>query len=170
MSQGQLHVVVRHLRRLVGEGSAEPTDRQLLARFAAGRDEAAFAALVERHGPLVWGVCRRVLHDPHLAEDAFQATFLVLVRRAGSIRKHGSVGSWLHGVAYRVAVKARTRAHVTRAPPSFPRRRRHGWPPDAVRLRNQHEEKKRRRFFFSSSPLLFNSRSERSRRSRLVPL
>src|SRR5262249_50266505 len=63
----------------------------------------------------VWGVCRRVLSDAHLAEDAFQATFLVLVRKAGSIHKRASVGSWLYGVAYRVAVKARTRAESRRA-------------------------------------------------------
>jgi RNA polymerase sigma factor (sigma-70 family) len=116
MTPATLNEVLRHLRRLTdAQGVRDLTDGELLERFHDRREEVAFAALVERHGPLVWGVCRRVLHDPHLAEDAFQATFLVLVRRAGSIRKHGSVGSWLHGVAYRVAVKARTRAHVTRA-------------------------------------------------------
>src|SRR5262249_26989691 len=86
------------------------TDGDLLERFLTRREEAAFALLVQRHGPMVLGVCRRVLHDRHTAEDAFQATFLILVRRATSIRKHESVGSWLHGVARRVAVKARAQA------------------------------------------------------------
>src|SRR5262249_39456175 len=108
MTGASLDTVLRHLRHAA---AADPvaglTDRQLLQRFAAGREEAAFAALVLRHGPLVLGVCRRVLADAHDAEDAFQATFLVLAKRAASIRKHESVGSWLHGVAHRVAVKAK---------------------------------------------------------------
>ena len=73
-------------------------------------DETAFAALVSRHGPMVLGVCRRALRDEHDVEDAFQATFLVLVRRAGSIRDGERVGHWLHGVAHRVAVRARANA------------------------------------------------------------
>ena len=96
-------------------GATGATDGELLERFAAGRDEAAFAALLRRHGPMVLGVCRRILHDSHEAEDAFQATFLVLVRKAASIAKRQSVGSWLHGVAYRTAWKAKTRAHRRRA-------------------------------------------------------
>src|SRR5579864_1435343 len=86
------------------------TDGQLLERFICRRDESAeiaFRALVERYGPMVLGVCRSVLHDPHDSEDAFQATFLVLVRKANSIRNCNSLGSWLYGVAHRVAVRAK---------------------------------------------------------------
>lgn len=84
----------------------------MLERFAAQGEEAAFRALVDRHAPLVLGVCRRVLGDEHEAEDACQATFLVLARQAGTIRKHSSVASWLYGVALRVSAKAR--AHAAR--------------------------------------------------------
>ena len=77
------------------------TDARLLESFVARRDEAAFAALVQRHGPMVLGTCRRVLRDPHDAEDAFQAAFLVLVRKADSIRRRELLGNWLYGVAYR---------------------------------------------------------------------
>jgi RNA polymerase sigma factor (sigma-70 family) len=82
-------------------------DAQLLERFAARHSEGAFAVLVERHGPLVHGVCRRVLGDAHDAEDAFQATFLVLARKAHTIHKQQSLASWLYKVAYRVALRAR---------------------------------------------------------------
>lgn len=85
-------------------------DSQLLEQFIVGQDEAAFRALVLRHGPTVLRVCRRILRDPHEIEDAFQATFLVLVRRAPSIRDPESLSSWLHGVAYRVAKRARRAA------------------------------------------------------------
>ena len=87
--------------------AAIPTDAQLLQRFASARDEAAFALLVERHGPLVLSVCRRVLGTVQDAEDAFQATFLVLARKAGVIREPGLLGNWLYGVASRIARKAR---------------------------------------------------------------
>jgi RNA polymerase sigma factor (sigma-70 family) len=100
--------VLRHLRRAAlltaGEG---PSDTQLLDAFLVRRDEAAFEALLRRHGPMVLGVCRRVLRNWHDAEDAFQATFLVLARQAASIRTRHVVASWLYGVAYRTAMKAR---------------------------------------------------------------
>jgi RNA polymerase sigma factor (sigma-70 family) len=84
-----------------------PTDAHLLRRFSSDRDEAAFATLVERHGPLVLSVCRRVLGTVQDAEDAFQATFLVLARKASGIRDPGLLGNWLYGVASRIARKAR---------------------------------------------------------------
>jgi RNA polymerase sigma factor (sigma-70 family) len=87
-------------------------DAQLLERFALRRDEAAFEALLHRHGPLVFGVCRRLLYEPHDAEDAFQATFLVLARKAGAVGRRAPLGNWLYGVAYRVA--ARLRKNVAR--------------------------------------------------------
>jgi RNA polymerase sigma factor (sigma-70 family) len=102
--------VLRHLRRVVvrhGEGGL--SDAQLLERFAKERDEAAFEVLVWRHGPMVMAVGRRVLHNLHDAEDVLQATFLALVRQAGSIRRRGAVGAWLHQVAYRVALRAKER-------------------------------------------------------------
>src|SRR5262249_23067276 len=83
------------------------TDGQLLARFVACRDECAFTTLVRRHGPMVLSVCRRALHHEQDAEDAFQAAFLVLARKAQSVAKRESVGSWLYSVAYHVALKAR---------------------------------------------------------------
>ena len=88
----------------------DSTDAELLDRFARSRDHAAFAALVRRHGPMVFGVCRRILHDPNDAEEAFQVTFLVLVRKAGALREPGRLANWLYGVANRVARKARVSA------------------------------------------------------------
>jgi DNA-directed RNA polymerase specialized sigma24 family protein len=103
-----------HLATLFRAGTVSGlSDAELLDRFVAGRDEAGeanFRALVARHGPMALRVCRSVLDDPHAAEDAFQVTFLALARNAGSIRKHGSIASWLHGTAHRVARKAKTAA------------------------------------------------------------
>src|SRR5215472_11632849 len=106
MASAPAGAILQHIHRLVAP-HVEQSDGQLLQRFAAAREEAAFAALLQRHGGLVWSVCRHVLHREHDAEDAFQATFLVLARRATAIRKSDSVASWLHGVAYRISVKAK---------------------------------------------------------------
>jgi RNA polymerase sigma factor (sigma-70 family) len=115
MPSGSLGAVLRYLRRLAVPGPVgDRTDGQLLERFVSRRDEDAFAALVQRHGPLVWGVCRRVLGHADDAADAFQATFLVLVRKAGSVVKRDSVRSWLYGVAHRVAVRARVSSRQRR--------------------------------------------------------
>jgi RNA polymerase sigma factor (sigma-70 family) len=111
MVHGQLNVVLRHIHKLGGAPGLDGFhDGQLLERFADGREEAAFTALVQRHGPLVLGVCRRVLGNAHDAEDAFQATFLILLRRAHALDRRGSVAGWLHTVAYHVALRARAAA------------------------------------------------------------
>lgn len=100
--------VYRHLLTFVGsQASRGRTDGQLLQEFTAHQDEEAFATLLRRHAGLVWGVCRRILSCEADVEDAFQATFLVLARRAGSIRAGESVSSWLYGTAYRVALRAK---------------------------------------------------------------
>ena len=106
--------LIDYLRRVVlAGGKADLTDGQLLEDFISRRDEAALAALVRRHGPMVWGVCRRVLRNHHDAEDAFQATFLVLVRKAASIVPREMVANWLYGVAHQTALKARATAAKT---------------------------------------------------------
>jgi RNA polymerase sigma factor (sigma-70 family) len=109
------NAIIRHLRRAVllqvGGGL---TDGQLLAAFINRQDETAFAALVRRHGPMVLNVCRRVLRNAHDADDAFQATFLVLVRKAGSIGLPELLANWLYGVAYNTARKARAAASKRR--------------------------------------------------------
>src|SRR6516165_8321172 len=108
MASTQGAVVLLQIRRLVAvQCSSQQTDLQLLQQFIAEHNEAAFAALVQRHGPMVLGVCRSVLRHRQDAEDAFQATFLVLAHKAGSIRRRDGLGSWLHGVARRVALNAR---------------------------------------------------------------
>ncbi len=120
MANGQPALALRQLRALFASGTTTGlTARELLDRFRARRaecaeaamaSEAAFAALVDRHGAMVWGVCHRVLGDVHEVEDAFQATFLILVRKSGTVRVQGSLGRWLYGVAHRVALRARLRA------------------------------------------------------------
>jgi len=93
-----------------GPATATQTDRELIDQFLRQQDETAFATLVQRHGPMVLGLCRRILDHEQEAEDAFQATFLILVRRAGTLDNPDLLGSWLYGVAYRTARKARTQA------------------------------------------------------------
>jgi RNA polymerase sigma factor (sigma-70 family) len=110
MASAPFGTVLGHIRKLAGAPAARTmTGLQLVRRFAAERDEEAFGELMHRHGSLVLGVCRRILGHEQDAEDAFQAAFLVLARKAGSIRKGESVGSFLYGVAYRIAMKERAR-------------------------------------------------------------
>jgi RNA polymerase sigma factor (sigma-70 family) len=115
MAGGQLSHVLRHIRALVGAAPAGDTsDGSLLARFAAERDQDAFTELVRRHGPLVWSVCRRVLYHEQDAEDAFQAVFLVLARKAGAGGWQASVAGWLYETARRTAQKAQIAAERRR--------------------------------------------------------
>lgn len=109
MSRDRSGVLHRQIEGLFRHGSvAGVPDQELLDRFAEHRDSQAFSALVERHGPMVFGVCRRILGDRHAAEDAFQATFLIMVRKAGTIRVDPSLGRWLYTVTRRVALRARS--------------------------------------------------------------
>ncbi|HTU21702.1 MAG TPA: sigma-70 family RNA polymerase sigma factor [Gemmataceae bacterium] len=108
MSSAQLSSFLRHLRRVLHPAAAEgASDAHLLQRFVQERDQQAFELLIWRHGLMVLNVCRRVLHHEHDAEDAFQATFLALARKADAIGKRESLGSWLYKVAYRIALRAR---------------------------------------------------------------
>jgi RNA polymerase sigma factor (sigma-70 family) len=126
MAHPPLDIVLWRLRRLAGRAPADDlADRALLRRFAESRDEAAFEALLRRHGPMVLGVCRRILGDRHAAEDAFQATFLVLVRKAAGLRRQGTLAGWLYTVARHAALRARHDARRRRecerqAPPRAP--------------------------------------------------
>src|SRR5579871_1479642 len=111
MSSTQVGTLLRFIRQLsAGWKDHELPDHQLLERFIALGDEDSFAALLRRHGPMVLRVCQSVLHNLHDAEDVFQAVFLVLARRAGSINRREAVSSWLYGVAHRLAMKAQPSA------------------------------------------------------------
>ena len=110
MSARRLGVLLDHLYRLVACPSHAGADAALLDHFVRRQDEYAFAALMGRYGPLVWGACRRVVAHEQDAEDVFQATFLLLARNAATIRNRASVGSWLFGVARRLALRARADA------------------------------------------------------------
>src|SRR5580658_6615527 len=110
MAKQALNGVLKHLRTVAAVHiNRELPDRELLERFVSTSDEAAFTVLIERHGPMVLGVCRRALPNFHDAEDACQATFLVLARKAASVRKKTSLSSWLHGVACRAAANLKDR-------------------------------------------------------------
>jgi sigma-70-like protein len=109
MANTQMGAVLQYVRQLgAAPNTTGPIDQQLLQDFSLRRDEAAFTALVQRHGSLVLGVCRSVLGCLEDAEDAFQSTFMVLARKAASIRKGVSLACWLHGVAYRMALQAQS--------------------------------------------------------------
>jgi len=109
MPNGQTNRVLQHLNRVVLQEEIDAlTDAELLVRFLSEQDEAAFEAVLHRHGPMVLNVCRRVLRHTHDAEDAFQATFLVLVRKAASIGQRELLANWLYGVAYRTALEAKS--------------------------------------------------------------
>jgi hypothetical protein len=106
MTPNRLPTLIQHLRKVVAVRGATP-DAQLLDRFLTAHDQAAFQLLVWRHAPLVYAVCRRVLRREPDAEDAFQATFLMLACKVGSMRKEGTVAGWLYRVAYCIALRAR---------------------------------------------------------------
>src|ERR1043166_4647714 len=105
MSAATLNRVIAYVRQLSDTDTRGLTDRQLLERFNRDRDESAFAELVRRHGPMVLVTCRRVLRHHQDAEDAFQAAFLVLARKASSIRQSDSIAGWLYQVAYRLSMR-----------------------------------------------------------------
>lgn len=108
MANQSLNLLLRYLRHLAkAPGDSQTPDQELVERFLQQRDQSAFEALVRRHGALVYKVARRLLHQEQDAEDVFQATFLTLARKASSLRKPGSVASWLHGVAHRLALQMR---------------------------------------------------------------
>lgn len=116
MATRRLNLILERLRSMSGRGSVGKLhDRVLLERFITRGDEAAFRTLLHRHGPMVLDVCRRVLHDRSAADDVFQATFLVLARKAASVRKRELLASWLYGVAYRTAARANVEAAKRRA-------------------------------------------------------
>ena len=140
MSPGRMHRVLLQLRRAAERSDAgERPDAELLRSFIEARDETAFTALVRRHAAMVLGVCRRVTGDAHDAEDAFQAAFCVLLRKAASIRRREVLGSWLYGVAYRTSLAAKVRRAKTRRrehqvdampqPTTMPPEDNHDWQP-----------------------------------------
>jgi RNA polymerase sigma factor (sigma-70 family) len=110
MADLHINSLLHHLGTVAGPHAVRATDQELLARYVHQRDDTAFTLLVQRHGPMVLGICRRLLQNVHDAEDAFQAAFLVLARRAGAIRNTESLAAWLFGVARRVALRARVEA------------------------------------------------------------
>ena len=120
MAERSLRELLRFVHRMAGPPQGVLSDAELLGRFVDFRDEAAFEALVWRHGSLVLGVCRRVLRHEQDAEDAFQAAFLALARKAASVRRRGSIGPWLYRVALRVALRARSQSVGPKSPEPLP--------------------------------------------------
>ena len=123
MTTARIRLLAPRLRELVSANDQQTADRELLRRFAAERDEGAFAEIVRRHGPMALRVCRRVLRGHHDAEDVCQAAFLLLARKAGSVSWHDSVAGWLYRTAYWLSRKARVAAarrarHEARARPA----------------------------------------------------
>src|SRR5215471_8400597 len=107
MTTANVSRLIPHLRRAAGEHETVLSDEELLRRYLSARDQSAFAALVQRHGAMVFAVSQSVLRQRHDAEDVFQTAFLILARKADTIRRHEGVGCWLHRVAYRLALKVR---------------------------------------------------------------
>src|SRR5437879_592039 len=108
MAGNPFGLALRHLRKQTARHQGNGvSDAQILERFVESRDESAFELLLYRHGAMVWGVCHRILRDHHDAEDAFQAAWLTLARKAGSIGRSDAVSSWLYKVAYRIALRSR---------------------------------------------------------------
>ncbi|MHC5544165.1 RNA polymerase sigma factor, partial [Singulisphaera rosea] len=106
-----LGAAIRQINRLFGRGTvAGCSDAELLERFASGQEAGAIEGLVARHGPMVLSVCRGILKDPNDAEDAFQATFLILVKKSRTLRNQNALGPWLYRVAHRVAIQANAAA------------------------------------------------------------
>src|SRR5436309_244113 len=114
MATGRVTDILQYLRGMFQTPTADQTDRQLLERFVASRDELAFGALVQRHAPLVWRTCRGVLGNDHDAEDAFQATFFVLTRKARSVIWQDVIAGWLYKTSRKIAIKAKTTAERKR--------------------------------------------------------
>jgi RND family efflux transporter MFP subunit len=142
MAESERAAILSRIRRMTAEvGGA--SDAQLLDRFAANRDEAAFELLLWRHARLVFGVCRRVLHDLHDAEDAFQATFLALARHAGRLAKREAVAGWLHKVAYRVALTARSQRARRDAREKLIGAAKQNYPPPDVEASSANQELRR---------------------------
>src|ERR1700738_2848412 len=107
MATASINALLRQLTRgMAAEALSGQTDQQLVERFLAEQDEAAFEAILRRHGPMVYRVCQRVLRQDQDAEDAFQATFLLLAQKLRTVRRLDSLAGWLHGVAHRVALKS----------------------------------------------------------------
>src|SRR5690348_1039540 len=136
MATAQMNLFLRRLTRgMVAETLGELTDRQLLERLLAARDQAVFEALVRRHGAMVYRVCWRVLQQAEDTEDAFQATFLLLARKLETVKKRDSLASWLHGVAHRVALDAKAQAARRRQHEARAAVNSHPGPPEEITWR-----------------------------------